>query len=409
MITGNTNGGVVNVGTANLTGSTVSGNSAHDGAGIRNGQLDPFFDGTMSLTNCTVTGNFTTDPTSGVGGGILNLVGDINVSNSTISNNSGSTGGGGIWNIQPDQGIVQVKSSIIAQNAGGDVGGVFSSQGFNLVGNTDGGFGFTAPTDQTGTGVLPLDPKLDPNGLQDNGGPTLTIALLPDSPAIDQGTSDSLIGNLTTDQRGDGFPRTIDYAGIPNAAGGDGTDAGAFELAVQELSVFSAVSRKTHGTAGQFDISLPLTGTAGVECRSGGDTGVHQIIVTFFSPVTVASVTATPDPNAPGATGSISDFSVNGAEVTINLTNVSNAQTILITLSGVSDGANTIDVNVPMGVLVGDTTGNGSVKSDDFQLVQSKFHQPVDTSNFREDITVDGAINRNDSHLVRLAKDTSLP
>ena len=33
----------------------------------------------------------------------------------------------------------------------------------------------------------------------------------------------------------------------------------------------SVVSRKTHGAAGNFDIDLPLAGSAGIECRSGGD------------------------------------------------------------------------------------------------------------------------------------------
>src|SRR5205085_1317191 len=76
----------------------------------------------------------------------------------------------------------------------------------------------------------PLDPKLDPNGLQDNGGPTQTIALMCGSPAIDKGRSDGLTGPLTTDQRGAGFPRTVDDLVTPNATGGDGTDVGAFEL-----------------------------------------------------------------------------------------------------------------------------------------------------------------------------------
>ena len=56
------------------------------------------------------------------------------------------------------------------------------------------------------------------------GGPTFTQALLPGSPAIDQGYS----FGLTADQRG--FPRTVDRPCIANAPGGDGTDIGAFEV-----------------------------------------------------------------------------------------------------------------------------------------------------------------------------------
>jgi hypothetical protein len=55
----------------------------------------------------------------------------------------------------------------------------------------------------TGTpGVISADPLLDP--LQDNGGPTPTMALLPGSPAIGAGVS---LGGITTDQRGVLGPR----------------------------------------------------------------------------------------------------------------------------------------------------------------------------------------------------------
>ena len=113
---------------------------------------------------------------------------------------------------------------------GPDVTGNVNTSGFNLIGKSDGSFGFTAATDRTGTVAAPLDPKLDPSGLQNNGGPTTTIALLPGSPAIDKGTSAAFTGNLTTDQRGAGFPRVFDDPAIGNASGGDGTDIGAFEL-----------------------------------------------------------------------------------------------------------------------------------------------------------------------------------
>jgi hypothetical protein len=133
-------------------------------------------------------------------------------------------------------GAANVKSTIIASNLGGtydggqapDVYGPFSSKGFNLIGKKDGSTGFTAATDKKGTVASPLNPKLDPKGLRDNGGPTQTVALMAGSPAIDKGTSNGLTGTLTTDQRG--FARKVDNTSIPNATGGDGTDIGAFEF-----------------------------------------------------------------------------------------------------------------------------------------------------------------------------------
>ena len=120
----------------------------------------------------------------------------------------------------------------------------------------------------------------------------------------------------------------------------------------------SAVSRKTHGVAGPFDIPLPLNGTTGIECRSGAVEGAHQVIFTFASPVTVSGASVTT------GTGSAT-LSVSGAVVTIDLTGVSNAQTIVLTLFGVSDGTNTSDLSVPMGVLLGDTNADRFVNSGD--------------------------------------------
>jgi CSLREA domain-containing protein len=220
-------GGIFNSGTVNVTNSTFSGNSAFGnntyfgGGGINN-------TGTLNITNSTLSGNSANG--TGDGGGITNRD-TLNVTNSTLSGNSATTNGGGIDNIG---GRVSVKSSLIALNTGAssgpDVSGDFFSPGYNLIGKKDGSTGFTAATDLTGTIAAPLDPKLDSNGLNDNGGPTKTIALLFGSPAIDKGTSNGLTGHLTTDQRGAGFARTFDDPNVPNASGGDGTDIGAFEV-----------------------------------------------------------------------------------------------------------------------------------------------------------------------------------
>ncbi len=140
-----------------------------------------------------------------------------------------------------------LKSSIVALNSSTtspDVAGNVTSNGFNLIGKTDGSTGFTATTDRTGTSAAPLDPKLDPNGLQSNGGLTTTIALLLGSPAIDKGTSAGLTGNLTTDQRGSGFPRSFDDTAVANAAGGDGTDIGAFELQTAQPTKLANISTR---------------------------------------------------------------------------------------------------------------------------------------------------------------------
>jgi len=161
-----------------------------------------------------------------------------------------------------------------------------------------------------------------------------------------------------------------------------------------------AVSRKTHGSAGTFDIDLPLSGPEGIECRTGGPNGNHTIVVTFPAPVTASSA---------ACGGQSATTSINGSVVTVNCTGVPNAQDIAITLTGVSDGTNAGNVSIPMGVLEGDTTANRAVNSSDISQTQSQSGQQVDNSNFREDVTINGLINSSDISLVQARSGTALP
>ena len=211
-------------GTLNLTNSTFSNNFAQHLGGAIDSR------GLVNVANCTIAGNQTARA-----GAIYNQGSNSSITNSTITNNGASASNGGVEN--ETGAVMKVKSSIIAGNSAPnnrpDVIGAFASGGFNLIGKTDGSTGFTAGTDLKGSIAAPLDPKLDPNGLQNNGGPTRTIALVFGSPAIDAGVAGldpSTSAVLTTDQRGPGFPRTFNDSIIPNASGGDGTDIGAFEL-----------------------------------------------------------------------------------------------------------------------------------------------------------------------------------
>jgi hypothetical protein len=215
-------GGISNFeGSVSISGTTISSNIAYLGGGLLSDR------GIVNVTNTTFTGN---SAIAGEGGAIATYVETVNVTNSTISGNTTTTSGGGIYNAVS---TVTIRNTIIALNGanrdGPDVSkpfptGSFNSQGHNLIGIGDGGPGFTNGVnhDQVGSGAAPLDPKLGP--LQNNGGPTATMALLPGSPAIDAG-DDSVLGSpffLTTDQRGPGFPRRS----------GVHVDIGAFELQV---------------------------------------------------------------------------------------------------------------------------------------------------------------------------------
>jgi hypothetical protein len=271
--------GIANfTGTLNVTNCTVSGNSSFaSGGGIFNDG------GGVNVTNSTLSGN----SASGDGGGIDNFIagGIVNVTNCTLSGNSAVFNGGGIDN-EADAAMT-VKSSVIALNtaatAGPDInnGGNILSQGFNLIGENDGAEASfpagnpNANNDIVGTSALPVDPKLDSNGLQDNGGPTQTIALLVGSPALDKGTSNG----LTTDQRGTGFARIFDDPAIANAVGGDGTDVGAFE--VQAPLPTPTPSPSPSPSPSPFPTPIPTT-LGNISTRLRVETGDNVLIGGFI-------------------------------------------------------------------------------------------------------------------------------
>ena len=185
-------GGIKNGGTLTLTNCAVSGNTARvDGGGIDN-------DGTLKLNNCTVSGNSAPD-----GGGIHNdSGGDVTLNNCTVSDNSADFGGG-VYDLANN---VDFKNTIIADNTAPtspDCAYGPDSYGYNLVGDGTG-----CPSDGTGDQTTD-DPKLGP--LQDNGGPTETHALESTSPALEAGSCKDIDNNdVTQDQRGEARPADSD-------------------------------------------------------------------------------------------------------------------------------------------------------------------------------------------------------
>ncbi|MGI8438238.1 MAG: dockerin type I domain-containing protein [Chthoniobacterales bacterium] len=165
-------------------------------------------------------------------------------------------------------------------------------------------------------------------------------------------------------------------------------------------TVQSAVSRKVHTGVGAFDIQLPVTGNVGIECRTGPD---YQIVVDFGAPVTLANATVA------SGTGSVSSFSASGTQVTVNLTGVTSAQVVTVKLGSVNTGAAFGDVNIPMGVLVGDVGGNGSTSSTDVGQTKALVAVPVAAGTFRADVNASGAINATDVSVVKANVGGTLP
>ncbi len=261
-------GGISAIGDGfNTTESTISGNSARRNGG---GFYSAGFRSGSTFTNSTISNNSAVN----YGGGIFTVNSPASINNSTISGNSAGIDGGGIYDDYDETTFassIWLSSTIVAGNTisqddsspdGADIGGGdldpdnsngYNSNGNNLIGNGDGAIGFTDGIngDIVGTTDNPIDPRL--GTLQDNGGNTFTQALLEGSPAIDAGSNPN---NLVTDQRGEGFDRTV----------GDGTDIGAYEL--QDSS--SDPDLFVRGTAGN-DILIGGTGDDTLEGLDGND------------------------------------------------------------------------------------------------------------------------------------------
>lgn len=260
-------GAVFNRGTVNANDTTIASNQAHSSGGaIHN-------DGTMNLTRSTVTSSSTiygaggaivntatlnvlqstvyANKTPGAGGGIDNTYGSAEIANSTLSGNSANGNGAGVFNtgstatftnatiadnhgtdyaatvgigIYQNFGTVKLENTLVAlQTRGTNCSGISSST------NSFADDGSCSGATYTATPMI--------GGLADNGGPTLTHALLSGSPAIDTGDNSICSASPVNgvDQRGEVRPR---YGATANNC-----DVGAFEaVGAANVSLTKTVS-----------------------------------------------------------------------------------------------------------------------------------------------------------------------
>jgi predicted outer membrane repeat protein len=180
--------------TLTVNNCTINSNSAATyGGGIYS---DSFW---VTLQNSTISSNSAGDSLGFSGGGIINYNATLTIKNSTFSDNSAYLAGA----IHSSAATLLMGNTVLKTGAFGVNivnSGAGTSEGYNLS-NDDGGGYLNGPGDQINT-----DPLLGP--LQNNGGPTLTHALLPGSPAIDAGNP-SFTPPPLYDQRGPGFDRVV--------------------------------------------------------------------------------------------------------------------------------------------------------------------------------------------------------
>ena len=258
--------GVWNNGNASLTvtNSTVSGNTAtQDGGGIDNAG------GVVTIVNTTVSGNSAPD-----GGGIRNdLSGTLNLSYSTVTGNSSSNGGG--ISILGNS-TLTVKGTLLTNGPSANcinAGGAVVSDGFNLSDDNSCTSFLAQVGDKNG-----VPAGLDPAGLQNNGGPTQTVALLDNSPAVN-----AVPVSSCTDVNGKTV--TVDQRGVIRPVGA-GCDIGAFELVFDDDSGLAQL--KGDNT---FSGNQTINGTVTAASYSGDGSGLTNVAAATAA--TAAGLTCT--------------------------------------------------------------------------------------------------------------------
>jgi hypothetical protein len=249
-------GGIDNSGTLTVTGSTLANDSATNfGGGI-------FNLGTSTITNCTRAD----DSAALAGGGIFNF-GASTLTNCTLDNDSASDGGG----FHDQGGNATVNNTIVANNP---LGGDFSFNGpailkgsHNLIDDGSGGLADT----------ITANPLL--GSLENNGGSTETLALLPGSPAIDAG-SNALALDPSTNPA---ITLTTDQRGVARAVNGT-VDIGAFESRNFTIAITSGNGQSTTvNTRFLNPLVASVTSAYGDPVQGG--------VVTFTAPSGGASAT----------------------------------------------------------------------------------------------------------------------
>ncbi len=362
----NSGGGIQNVqGTLVIKNSSISGNTALNPSGAGGG-ISNEFNGVLTIVNSTISNNSAVQAGGGInsiaavtiinstisgnrsdlhGGGINTngLAATLNLINSTITNNRADFdndtvgAGGGISTFQSN---TILHNTIVAGNfrgpgsTRGDVdGNLDGTSSFNLIGDGTGMTGITHGSNgnQVGSGASPIDAML--GALANNGGTTETHALLAGSPAIETGSNGNLPADtfdldgdaniaetLPVDQRGMGFPRTLDSA---DANIIQTVDIGAFELHPSIEDIANQTSNENTVTNVGFNI--------------GDDTG------SLIASVTATSSNTTLVPNA-----------------NLVITGSGGSRNLQITPAANQTGTTTITVTV--------TATNGRTATDTFDL-----------------------------------------
>ena len=355
--------------------------------------------GTVTLTNDTLSGNIAQgasggggDSSSGnggkgAGGGLYVTQGSVTLTNDTLSGNmaQGGSGGfavyssgnggngtsGGLYTTSGSTTILAnslIAANTVAAGTGGssingmagssgsasdpDVSGTVASSDHDLLGDPGDSSGFST---SNGDILNPTTVGLDPLGLQNNGGPTKTIALVSGSQAIDAGESNAP-GLPSTDQRG--------YARIVGNAVDIGADESGATAAATDLSVTgNAPSFVAFG--GQITYTLTVT--------NNSSSAQSNVTLTDELPAntTLASWTVPSDWSSSTATAAGSSSGTVTAWIASLAANASATFTLVVQVNSGTAVGTVISNSASVGPISGDPTPNNNSISFQTTTVQA--------------------------------------
>ena len=303
-------------GITTITGSTFDTNSAQSNGGAIYAQSGS---PTVTITNSTFSGNVA----GASGGAVDSIAGTISLLNCTLSGNTAMDGAGGGGVVRALSGAIKVANTILNANNPDNCGGTILNGNYNI--SSDASCSFGMPASPAGANGQTLGDEVNPllNALANNGGPTETMSLQAGSPAID---AVPIASCPKTDQRG--APRQ-DPGDSPTIA----CDVGAFESGnalptPSATATLTATATPTATTTPSMSPTTTVTVTA---------TATPSISVTATTTVT-ATVTASPSVST---------------TATATATPTSTATASMISLVGKSSTF-TVTQTVPAGVMNGD-------------------------------------------------------
>jgi len=357
LVSGGNGGGLLNTGTGapNFNGVTFSGNSADNGGAIATTA------GNVVLNNSTISGNTAT--TAGGGIYVNGAAASVALLNDTITNNTATAGQGG--GLNQVAGNVFVRNTIIAGNTAP------ANPSFANVGGTI--------TDQ-GNNILTGNPQLA--ALANNGGPTMTHALLSNSPALDAGDNTAAAA-LVTDQRGNTFGRFRDAANDADTT--QTVDIGSFEA---DPSVEDITDKTTNEDTAlptfSFRVADTFSAFDSIVGTSNNQTIVPDANIVISGSGNTRNIAITPAANQSGTV----TITVTVTK-TINSTQVSMSDTFQLTVNPIGDTPS-----------VTNATTNEDTQSTSGLVITRNVADGAEIQNFKITGIIGGTLFKNDGATV---------